>query len=266
MNNEAVIQTSPQSFSDRLRYALTSRYAREPVILLGAYLFYYLGRHLAADARPAFENARYLMRLESHLGIFEEISLQSATISYDLVVHSFNLIYFYAHWPAIIAIGLYLFITKPHVYAITRNAFLISGAIALVFFILFPVAPPRLAMVGIVDTLGMTIPLDYDNSPLVNPYAALPSMHVGWCLVLGLGLYLSTHRRSVRTLALSIAPAMWIATIITGNHYIIDGVFGIILAAIGFVCALWLNRNWPELQPLLRYHLSRLLRRPPETA
>jgi membrane-associated phospholipid phosphatase len=262
VNNEALIQISQQSFTDKLRFALTSRYAREPVILVAAYLFYYLGRHLASDARPAFENARYLMRLESHLGIFEEISLQSATISYDLVAHTFNLIYFYAHWPAIIAVGLYLFLTKPHIYTITRNAFLISGAIALVFFVLFPVAPPRLATVGIVDTLGMTVPVDYDNSPLVNPYAALPSMHVGWCLVLSLGLYLSTKRRTVRMMALSITPAMWIATVITGNHFIIDGLFGTILAGIGFICALWLNRNWPALQSALRQGLFSLKRQP----
>ena len=98
----------------------------------------------------------------------------------------------------------------------------------------------------------MTVPLDYDNSPLVNPYAALPSMHVGWALVLSLGLYLSTQRRLVRGVALSIMPAMWIATVITGNHFIIDGLFGTILAVIGFASALWLSRNWPEIQDELR--------------
>jgi hypothetical protein len=221
------------------------------VILVLAYAFYYLARHMADDARPAFENARYLMRLESSIGIFKEISLQSATISYDIVVHLFNVIYFYGHWPAIIACGLYLFIAKPHIYTITRNAFLLSGAIALIFFVLFPVAPPRLATVGIVDTLAMTVPVDYDNSPLVNPYAALPSMHVGWCLVVGIGLFMSTKRRSLRLIAISLTPAMWIATVITGNHFFIDGIFGTMLAAIAFLVAFWLHRNWPELRALL---------------
>ena len=261
MSNEAAIQVRQQSFGERLRMVLTSRYTREPVLLVLCYLLYYMARHLADDARPAFENARYLMRLESHIGIFKELSLQSATISYDLVVHTFNIIYFYGHWPSIIACGIYLFIKKPHIYTITRNAFLISGAIALVFFILFPVAPPRLATVGIVDTLGMTVPVSYDNSPLVNPYAALPSMHVGWCLVLSLGLYLSTTSRPLRYLALSITPAMWFATVITGNHFFIDGVFGTILAAIGFIAAVWLNRNWPEIQPVLLMKLRGLRRR-----
>jgi len=253
---------SHQTVADRLRALLASRYLREPVILVLAYTFYYLARHLADDARPAFENARYLMRLESSVGIFKELSLQSATISYDIVVHAFNVIYFYGHWPAIIAFGLYLFITKPHVYTITRNAFLLSGAIALIFFVLFPVAPPRLSTVGIVDTLGMTVPVDYDNSPLVNPYAALPSMHVGWCLVISLGLYMSTRRRSVRLLAFAITPAMWLATVITGNHFFIDGIFGTILAGIAFLVAFWLQRHWPELQPLLREKALSSRRRP----
>ncbi len=176
-----------------------SRYAREPFILLGAYFLYYMARHLADDAKPAFENARYLMKVEQSIGIFKEISFQSALLSYETVVHTFNIIYFYGHWPAIVAIGAYLFVTKPQVYTITRNAFLISGAVALVFFILFPVAPPRLATFGIVDTLSWTVPVDYDNSPMVNPYAALPSMHVGWALLIGLGLLLSTQKTMAAT-------------------------------------------------------------------
>jgi membrane-associated phospholipid phosphatase len=111
----------------------------------------------------------------------------------------------------------------------------------------------------------MTVPVDYDNSPLVNPYAALPSMHVGWCLVIGLGLYISTRRRSVRLLALTITPAMWLATVITGNHFFIDGLFGTILAGIAFLVAFWLQSHWPDLQALLRERVRCLLRLP-ETA
>jgi membrane-associated phospholipid phosphatase len=126
-----------------------------------------------------------------------------------------------------------------------------SGAVALVFFILFPVAPPRLATFGIVDTLSMTVPLKYDDSPLVNPYAALPSLHVGWALLISLGLLLATNRLWLRVIACLIAPAMLAATVITGNHFIIDGVFGSILCAITFVIALWLHRHWLEVSAML---------------
>ena len=63
---------------------------------------------------------------------------------------------------------------------------------ALIFFALFPVAPPRLATVRHRRYVGWTVPVSYDKSPLVNPYAALPSMHVGWCLLISAGLYLSS--------------------------------------------------------------------------
>ena len=56
------------SFASRFRTALGSRYTREPFILLGAYFLYYMARHLADDAKPAFENARYLMKVEQSFG------------------------------------------------------------------------------------------------------------------------------------------------------------------------------------------------------
>ena len=236
----------------RFKAVTGSRYFREPVILVVAYLAYYLARSVAGSAQPAFENARYLMTLESSIGMFKEISVQSALLSYETVVHAFNIIYFYGHWPTILAFAVFMFIKQPQIYSITRNAFLMSGAVALIFFVLFPVAPPRLATFGIVDTLSMTVPLSYDDSPLVNPYAALPSLHVGWALLISLGLLIATKQIWLRAVACLIAPAMLAATVITGNHYIIDGIFGAILCGITFLIALWLQRHWPEIDSLLR--------------
>ena len=246
----------------RLKTITGSRYFREPIIMVAAYLAYYLARSIAGSAQPAFENARYLMTIENSIGLFKEISLQSALLSYETVVHIFNIIYFYGHWPTILAFAIFMFIKHPHVYSITRNAFLMSGAIALVFFVLFPVAPPRLATFGIVDTLSMTVPLEYDNSPLVNPYAALPSLHVGWALLIGLGLLLATNRLWLRVIAFLIAPAMLAATVITGNHFIIDGIFGSILCGITFLIALWLHKNWPEIDMMLRAGWRQLVTSP----
>jgi membrane-associated phospholipid phosphatase len=235
-----------------LKSVVGSRYFREPVIMVAAYLLYYLGRSVAGSSQPAFENARYLMTLESSIGLFKEISVQSALLSYDTVVHVFNVIYFYGHWPAIVAYAVVMFIMKPHVYTVTRNAFLMSGAVALIFFVLFPVAPPRLATFGIVDTLSMTVPLKYDDSPLVNPYAALPSLHVGWALLIGMGIVMATKKLWLRVIAIMIAPAMLAATVITGNHYIVDGIFGSVLCGVTFLLALWLHSHWPDIDAGLK--------------
>jgi hypothetical protein len=111
------------------RSALASRYLREPLIIVLAYVPYFFARgHAVANAQVAFDNAYHLMRIEDSIGIFGELSLQSATLSYDVLLHVFNVIYFYGHWPVIIGCGVYLFVKNPRVYTITRNAFLISGA------------------------------------------------------------------------------------------------------------------------------------------
>lgn len=233
----------------RIKGALASRYFREPVLILLCYIPYFLARSHAVDnAQDAFANARELVKLETSIGIFKELSIQSATISYDLLVHLFNIIYFYGHWPVIIACGVYLFLKNPRIYSITRNAFLISGAVALVLYALYPVAPPRLSTAGIVDTLAMTVPVSYDKSRLVNPYAALPSLHVGWDLLVAMGLFLGTRVTVLRLLALLLPPSMLMATVVTGNHFFIDGIAGGTLALIAFLIALWLHRAWPGIQ------------------
>jgi membrane-associated phospholipid phosphatase len=227
---------------------LLSRYLREPIILLLAYIPYFLARgHAVQNAEDAFDNAYGLMRLEQSLGLFEELSLQTAAFSYEVVIHAANLVYFYGHWPVIIAIGLYLFIRHPRIYTITRNAFLISGAVAIVLYALFPVAPPRFTP-GFADTLSMTVPVSLDQSRLVNPYAALPSLHVGWDLLIALGLFAATRRWSTRLVAMALPPTMLMATVITGNHFFVDGIAGALLALAAFALAAWLQLRWPAVK------------------
>ncbi|HEY7269079.1 MAG TPA: phosphatase PAP2 family protein [Dehalococcoidia bacterium] len=235
---------------------------REPVIIILAYIPYFLARaHAVENAGAAFQHTAEMIRVEQSLGIFKELSLQSAAFSFSLLIHVFNLIYFYGHWPVIILCGAYLFVKNPRVYTITRNAFLISGAVALILYALFPVAPPRL-IPGFADTLSMTVPIEYDRSRLVNPYAALPSLHVGWDLLIALGLFVGVHRWPVRTLALALPPLMLLATVITGNHFFMDGIIGAALAAMAFGLSLWLQPRWQAIFA----RISRLVRPKPVPA
>jgi membrane-associated phospholipid phosphatase len=203
--------------------------------------------HAVQNAGSAFEHAADMIRVEQSLGIFKELSLQSAAFSYQFLIHVFNAIYFYGHWPVIIGCGVYLFIKNPRVYVITRNAFLISGAVALILYAIFPVAPPRFTP-GFADTLSMTIPVSLDKSRLVNPYAALPSLHVGWDLLVAMGLFIGTRRWPIRTLAMVLPPTMLLATVITGNHFFVDGISGALLALCAFALSNWLQSHWPSLQ------------------
>ena len=249
----------------RVRTAVFSRYVREPLVMAVAYLLYYLVRnHVAEQTVDAFTNAGQLIRLERDLGIFRELSMQAATLPYEGLTHLFNVIYFYGHFPLIIVVGAWLFWKNPPLYSLIRNAFLASGAIALVVFVLFPVAPPRLIGAGFIDTLQYTLALTYDNSPGVNEFAAVPSMHVGWNLLLALGLFLSVRNPIMRGAALLLPPAMILSTVVTGNHYLVDAPLGIIVALFGLVIALALRSYWPQIERHLPSWLRELDKPPAE--
>ncbi|MDO8613878.1 MAG: phosphatase PAP2 family protein [Dehalococcoidia bacterium] len=241
----------------RVRAALLSRYVREPVVMAGAYLLYYLVRNHAAERTvDAFKNAGQLIRLERDIGLFRELSIQTATLPYIGLMHLFNVIYFYGHFPLIVVVGAWLFWKHPPLYSLIRNSFLASGAIALVVFVLFPVAPPRLIGAGFIDTLQYTVALTYDKSPGVNEFAAVPSMHVGWNLLLALGLFLSFRNPLLRGFALLLPPAMILSTVVTGNHYLVDAPLGIMTAVSGLIIALLVRRYWPQIEA----HLPEWLR------
>ncbi len=249
-----------------LRAAVLSRYVREPLVMAVAYLLYYLVRNHAAErTADAFTNAGQLIRLEQDIGVFRELSLQAATLPYQVLTHLFNVIYFYGHFPLIIVVGAWLFWKHPPLYSLIRNSFLASGAIALVVFVLFPVAPPRLIGAGFIDTLQFTVALTYDKSPGVNEFAAVPSMHVGWNLLLALGLFLAARNPVVRGLALLLPPAMILSTVATGNHYLLDAPLGIMTALSGLTIALVIRRYWPQIEGRLPSWL-RELDRPPADA
>lgn len=247
----------------KVRAAVFSRYVREPIVIAVAYLLYYLVRsHAAERTADAFKNAGQLIRLERDLGMFRELSLQAAALPYEGLTHLFNVIYFYGHFPLIIIVGAWLFWKHPPVYSLIRNAFLASGAIALVVFVLFPVAPPRLIGAGFIDTLQFTVALTYDKSPGVNEFAAVPSMHVGWNLLLALGLFLSFRHPLVRGAALLLPPAMILSTVVTGNHYLVDAPLGIMVALCGLVIALLIRRYWPQIEARLPAWVRELDRGP----
>ncbi len=117
------------------------------------YFVYSQIRGLAADrVLDAFANGHRIVNIERQLGIFKELALQTWVLPHGALVTAFNIIYFYGLFPLLIPTSIFLFIKRPQVYTLTRNAFLASGGIAVIFFLLLPTAPPRLLDVGLIDT------------------------------------------------------------------------------------------------------------------
>jgi hypothetical protein len=214
-----------------------------------AFLLYFIVRANVID-RPelALSNARDLIDLEARLGIFVEPAWQRWALGSEAIVRFFNFVYFWLDFPLIVGLGLFMYFRRRPQYTFIRDAVLFSGAIALICYALFPLAPPRLTPdVGVIDTLAVFNNASYQaqsTSFFVNPYAAMPSLHVGWAFLLAIGVVLAfPGNRFVLVLALLHPLAQWASTIFTGNHFILDGVGGLAVAAGGLAYALAMQ-NW----------------------
>ncbi len=218
--------------------ANVSRLTREALLVGLGYLVYSQVRGLSAGrAVDALGNASRVIEVEGKLGIFRELFVQSLVLPHEALIQFFNVVYFYGFFPLLLPTAAWLYLKRPAAYSLLRNAFLVSGAIAAVLFVLLPTAPPRLADVGFVDTLNRGLAPGYSSIPGVNQYAAFPSMHVGWTLLTAIGLYMALDRNPLRYAVWALPGVMLAATVVTGNHYFIDGMLGIGVGLIGLTMA-----------------------------
>jgi membrane-associated phospholipid phosphatase len=124
-------------------------------------------------------------------------------------------------------------------YVKLRTALLVASGVGLVGFVLFPTAPPRLAALGIADSVSHgTVNLNASTLHwLYNPYAAMPSMHVAYATLVGYSLARWGRRRWLRWLG-GLYP-LWVAVevVATGNHFVLDVLAGAIVAAGALIAA-----------------------------
>jgi hypothetical protein len=228
--------------------SIRKRLLREFFLVGLGYLVYSQVRGLAGGrTSDAFANAHRIVDFERTLGIYHELSVQRWVLPHASLVDVFNLLYFYMFFPLLIPTAAWLFWKHPDIYALARTAFLASGAIAVCFFLTLPTAPPRLLDVGFVDTLNQSLTPTYSQIPGVNHYAALPSMHVGWTFLLATAIYLATPSCKWRWVAYAIPVVMFSSTVVTGNHWFLDGALGLIVALVGLRVAFRI-RGWTQVR------------------
>lgn len=212
------------------------------VVLVSAAAVAYFGvRNLTQGSLAAAEeHAESIVSLERALRIDWEDAAQDMVIGHDWLVTLANWVYIYGHWPVIGITLVWLFLRAPSEYRILRNAMFISGGIGLVIFALYPVVPPRLGILDVVDTVTQRSSSYRTLQPpgLINRYAAMPSLHFGWNLLVGIVIWRATSRRLWHVVAVLMPVAMGFAVVITGNHYVADVVAGGAVALIGLACAL----------------------------
>jgi len=188
-----------------------------------------------ASPNEAVANARDVVHLERALGLFHEESLQAA---FGAVDGALSVYYLLGFAPLLVGVLVWLALAHRRLYRELRSLLLLSISLAVVVHVLLPVAPPRLVPgLGIADTVG----LDHGHGSLAgipfNPYAAMPSMHVGWSLLAGLVALKASRSLLMRGFFAAHPVVMAVAVTATGNHYFLDSVAGVLvaLAAIGLL-------------------------------
>jgi hypothetical protein len=212
----------------------------EAMLVVGACLAYFLVRGLTvASEEKALANAQSLIDVQKQLGIFWEPRLQGLIVDYHVLVTLANWAYIWGHWPLIALVAIWLYLNHNDRYRLFRNAFMISGAIGLVIFATFPVAPPRLTDMDVVDTVSQysTAYRVLQPPALVNQYAAVPSLHFGWNLLIGIALIMTARRLPMRIFGALMPVSMGLAIMLTANHYILDAVAGGAVALAGLLVA-----------------------------
>ncbi|MEU5637896.1 phosphatase PAP2 family protein [Streptomyces rishiriensis] len=201
---------------------------RELLLVAGLFLVYKFGRQLVAGhTGEAFRDAHDVWRLERWLGLPGEGTVQSLLLHGDGLAEVANTYYATVHFPATLAFLVWLYLRRPAHYVWARRALAAVTAAALVLHLAFPLAPPRmLAATGLVDTARVYGPSVYgppQTDHLSNQFAAMPSLHFGWALMVAIGLIAATRSRW-RWLWL-LHPLLTLLVIVgTANHYWLDAI------------------------------------------
>jgi len=218
----------------------------ELLFIVPAYTAYQFVRGAVhGKAGTAFDNASALIHVEQRIGIFHEANLQQLILPKAWMVDFFNYLYIWGHLPVIIAVALWLYIGHRENYALFWNAFLISGLIALIGFSMVPLAPPRsMPEFGFTDTIiHAQSYYAFQNPKIVNQYAAMPSLHFGWDVLVAIALAVNARVRPVRLLAYALPVVMLGGIVLTANHYFLDAAAGAFVALLGLGAAFLLRKS-----------------------
>lgn len=232
---------------------------------------------IAAEGIPraAFRNAERMIRWEEAIGLHHELTVQSLFLDMGWFIQFWNVFYGAAHFIVTIAVFAVLFLKRPHVFPQWRNTLAAMTALAIIGFAFFPLMPPRLldepcpwesadsyggsciasdlrnekTGFGFVDTLaeyGGTWSFNSEAmASISNQYAAMPSLHIGWATWCATALWPLLKRRRAKLAMLTYPAATLFCIVVTGNHFWMDGVGGIIVFLFGAIFG-WRAHRWNQ--------------------
>jgi hypothetical protein len=213
---------------------------RQIVLFCGAYWLYRLARGMVYDQTiAAFTHAHDIVQLERSTHVFIEQSVQAWAIKSGFLDDAASWMYLNSHFVVTTCTLAYIYLFRNEHFYWVRNMFMVAMGLALVGYVLFPTAPPRmLPELGFADTVADFTGISESSvGALFNPFAAVPSMHVCFALMLSVPMIRMARHGWVKALWCVYAPVVTFVVIATGNHWVFDAVTGAMVAGVSALAA-----------------------------
>jgi membrane-associated phospholipid phosphatase len=215
-------------------------FARQLLIWFGFLFAYQLVRGFAdRDPTRAFANGWRVINLEERLAGLGELTLQGWTQSSRFLEALVSWTYWNSEFTVVGLALLWVYLRRHEAFTRFRNTILLANVIGLIGYVALPTAPPRMfPSIGFGDTLAEFGGLNHGSGLIElasNPYAAMPSLHAADALIVGIVL-VSVCRHWWSKLIWAIWPLwVWFTVMATGNHFWLDVVAGVMLAAVSLL-------------------------------
>ena len=215
--------------------------AREIAALAVLYGLYEVVRGAGGEnVELALANTADIVAAEQAVGIYVERGVQDAFEAIPFAPALLGLAYVLLHFVGTAVALVWVHRRHPDRFPIVRTTFVAATALALAGYVFYPAAPPRLAQLGFSDTVTRSTGLDLSSDllgALYNPFAAVPSLHFGYALIVGAVLLVIATGRLWRIAGALYPAAMLVIIVATGNHFIVDAALGGLVVVVGWLAA-----------------------------
>jgi hypothetical protein len=235
--------------------SLPPRGWRDAIFQVFLFLLVYQGYQVVrglADGKEAiaFANGERVIDLERSLGTFFEPGFQQALLDQRWLIDLANFAYFNTHFVVTTAFLVWLYLFRNEFFPFVRNMFIVAMVPGLVGYAAFPTAPPRFfPEEGFTDTVATFTGIEQDQAAasfLVNPFAAVPSMHIAFALMLAVPGFRLSRSALARGLWSAYPLIVFFVIVVTANHYWFDAAAGAAVACLAAAAAHQLARLRPD--------------------
>jgi hypothetical protein len=215
------------------------------LIAIGYYLYTLTRLAAPAHEKAAQQRGHDILDIEHYLGLNFEQSVNHWVYGVRWLAFSMNVYYGTLHFIVPIAVLIWVYVKFPERYRAVRTVMVSMTLLALFGFYFYSLAPPRLLHdSNFIDTFKLLNPWGQTAATSdgvaglgssTNEYAAMPSLHIGWSTWCALVIAHFAQRKWVKALGILYPFATFAVIIGTANHYVLDGVFGLVTLALAFV-------------------------------